>query len=329
MADEEPQALHAALMAAGVGWDQVAECRPFGTQGTFSDVRLVILVDGRRLVVKIPPGPQTPILQYERGIMGTEALYYRLTAGCPGVTVPEVLAVNDDGGGAGTYLVMTECPGQPWPACEPPSGGPEREALRAELGRQVACLHTTVTGPGFGYPSLALGPLHDSWRVAFLGMVAAVLVDAGRFGVSLPRPAAEIALCFARQAAVLDEITTPVLVHFDLWDGNILVGTNPGGRRIGALIDAERAFWGDPVAELVSLSLFSSIEDDAAFLDAYRAGGGAVTFDTATRLRLAMYRAYLFLIMWVEAVPRQFDQERLDWLLGFAYEPLAAMLDTW
>ena len=57
-----------------------------------------------------------------------------------------------------------------------------------------------------------------------------------------------------------------MLVHFDLWDGNILVESDPAGHRIGALIDAERAFWGDPLAEFVSLALFGDIERDTAFL---------------------------------------------------------------
>jgi aminoglycoside phosphotransferase (APT) family kinase protein len=120
-------------------------------------------------------------------------------------------------------------------------------------------------------------------------------------------------------------VTTPVLVHFDLWDGKILIDKN----RVGALIDAERAFWGDPVAEFVSLALFGDIERDTAFLHGYRAGGGTVTFDAATRRRLSLYRACLYLIMWVEAIPRQVSEERLDWLRGTVYQPLAAMLSDW
>jgi hypothetical protein len=85
--------------------------------------------------------------------------------------------------------------------------------------RWPAC---TITGTRFGYPSRAVGPLRNSWREAFLDMVNAVLADAGRFAVALPRPAAGIQEWFTAQAAVLDEVTTPVLVYFDLWDGNIL-----------------------------------------------------------------------------------------------------------
>jgi aminoglycoside phosphotransferase (APT) family kinase protein len=100
-------------------------------------------------------------------------------------------------------------------------------------------------------------------------------------------------------------------------------------RLLGALIDAERAFWGDPLADLVSLALFHDIEQDATFLRGYRDEGGKVAFGPAERERLALYWAYLYLIMWTEAVPRQYDDARVSWLRGFAFDPLAATLDRW
>jgi fructosamine-3-kinase len=285
----------------------------------------VSLVDGTRLVVKIPPGAETPLLRYEQGILATEALYYQLAGQCAGVTVPVVVAV-DGADAAGGYLVMTECPGSPWPELTPQPRGGQRDDLRAELGGQVARLHM-ITGPGFGYPSGAVGPLRDTWRAAFLDMVNAVLADAETFAVALPRSIADVLDWFDARTPVLDEVTTPALVHFDLWDGNILVESTGAGHRIGALIDAERAFWGDPLADFNSLALFGDIEQDPAFLRGYRAGGGTVTFDFAARQRLSLYRTYLNLIMWVEAIPRQASQERLDWLHGRAFQPLIAAFD--
>ena len=317
--------LREALAAAGIDWAQVTDHHALAG-GTFNAVTRVTLAAGNRLVVKIPPNPETPLLSYERGILGTEALFYQLAGRLPGVTVPEVLAVDAAGpGGVGGYLVMTECPGGPWPNLDPLPAGQERDELRAELGREVACLHT-ITGTGFGYPSAALGPLRDSWREAFGGMVDAVLADAARFAVTLPRPAAEIKELFGVHAGLLDEVTTPVLAHFDLWDGNILVESSSAGHRIGALIDAERAFWGDPLAEFVSLALYGDIERDTAFLDGYRSAGGTVTFDVAARQRLSLYRAYLYLIMWVETAPRGFGRELLDRIYGKVFQPLAAAL---
>jgi aminoglycoside phosphotransferase (APT) family kinase protein len=324
MADAGPARLAAALAGAGISADLVAGSRRL-TGGTFNAVHLVTLAAGTRLVVKIPPDPDTPLLRYEQGILGTEALFYQLAGQCREVTVPSVIAVEATGA-AGGYLVMTQCPGSPWPEVAPKPSGAERDQLRAALGALVARVHT-ITGSGFGYPSESVGPLRETWRAAFLDMVDAVLADAGTYTVTLPRPAVYIRDWFDARAAVLDEVTTPALVHFDLWDGNILVSSSPGGHRIGALIDAERAFWGDPLADFVSLALFGDIERDTAFLDGYRAAGGTVTFDFAARRRLSLYRTYLNLIMWVEAVPRQASRERVDWLHGRVFQPLAAALD--
>jgi hypothetical protein len=46
----------------------------------------------------------------------------------------------------------------------------------------------------------------------------------------------------------------------------------------------------------------------------------------AARQRLLLYRTYLYLIMWVETVPRGFGRELLDRLRGRVFEPLAAAL---
>jgi aminoglycoside phosphotransferase (APT) family kinase protein len=240
--------------------------------------------------------------------------------------MPSVVDV-DSGSGvvAGGYLVMSECAGSPWHELLPQPARREHDQLRAEVGRQVAVLHT-ITGSGFGYPS---SPLRTSWRVAFLEMADLVLADAGQFAVALPRPAAEIRELLAAKAQVLDEVQTPVLVHFDLWDGNLLVDVGEGAPRIGGLIDAERAFWGDPLAEFVSLALFADIEEDAAFLHGYRTAGGTVTFDAAARLRLSLYRVYLQPIMWVEAAPRNASPARRDRLRQLVLRPLARTLDEW
>ena len=81
-----------------------------------------------------------------------------------------------------------------------------------------------------------------------------------------------------------------------------------------------------PAHEVHAIVGAGDIEQDPAFLRGYRAGGGTVTFDSAARQRLSLYRAYLNLIMWVEAVPRQASRERLGWLHGRVFEPLAAAL---
>jgi aminoglycoside phosphotransferase (APT) family kinase protein len=314
------------LAACGVNRDRVAGHHPLDG-GTFNTVYLSRLVDGSGLVVKIAPDPREPVLAYEKGILATEAEYYRLAAAYPDVSVPSLVHLDlGDAIVPGGFLVMSECPGTPWPRIRKRLTEPQTTAMRTELGRQVARLHT-ITGPGFGYPAESVGPLRPSWRAAFTDMVEAILRDARRFAAELPRPAAEVGELFAALTPVLDAVTVPALVHFDLWDGNILV--DPATGRLGGMIDAERALWGDPLAEFVSLALFGDIRDDPAFLQGYRAAGGSATFDDAALLRLSLYRAYLYLIMWVEIAPRHFDASERARRRARVFEPLAETLRTW
>jgi len=288
----------AMLSRAGIHWDQVTDAALLDG-GTFNSVYRVALTDGSKLILKAAPPPEMPVLRHEHGLLHSEALLYALAAGRRVAGVPTV--VHD----GGEFLLMTELPGQPWPEAEDRLSDGQRQRLRADVGRLVAGLHT-ITGTSFGYPSHALGPLAATWRAAFGGMLDAVLADAESFGAGLPHPPGMIRDLTAAHADALDEVTTPVLVHFDLWDGNILVDSGNGTPRIGGLIDAERAFWGDPLADFVSLALLSDIRKDRAFLDGYRQAGGPVVLDDSSEVRLALYRSYLYLIMLTEIAPRTF-----------------------
>jgi aminoglycoside phosphotransferase (APT) family kinase protein len=309
-----------ALEEAGLDPDRLAAVRPL-SGGTYNTVEEFLLTDGTRYVVKVPPAPTVPGLGYERGLLVAEAEFYRRAAEAE-VAAPHVVAL-----GAGVlvpHLLMTACPGEPWDESVTAS---ERPALRRELGRQVARLHT-VTGPGFGYPSRALGPLAPDWRTAFTTMIEAILDDARDYAARLPRSVEQVEAAIRTGFPALDEVTVPALVHFDLWDGNILVDRPAGGEpRIGGLIDGERMFWGDPLADFVSLALLGDIRTDEAFLAGYREAGGRAEFDVPARVRLALYRAYLYLIMLTETVPRAVDDEKERWVQSAVAPELVAALD--
>jgi aminoglycoside phosphotransferase (APT) family kinase protein len=85
-----------------------------------------------------------------------------------------------------------------------------------------------------------------------------------------------------------------------------MVRQGPDGWRVTGIIDWERAFYGDPLAEIVSLVLSESPEPKSAVLDALAKAGGPSARSEAAQRRLALYRAYLWLIMIVEAGPRGF-----------------------
>lgn len=296
------------LRTAGIAPDRLAGLRPL-TGGTYNTVTEVRLTDGERYVLKVPPAASVPGMRHERLLLLGEAEFYRGAARAA-VPAPRVVSLSD-AAAERQYLLMTACPGDTWDDGSLDAG--EQGALRTGLGRAVARLHR-ITGPGFGYPSGALGPLAADWGTAFTAMFDAALADARDYRAWLPRPVDEIAAVLRAGRGALDEVTTPCLVHFDLWRGNILVDRSAGPPRLGGLIDGERMFWGDPLADFVSLALLGDIREDEAFLAGYREGGGRAGFDGPAGTRLALYRAYLYVIMLTETVPRAVGEEQVRWV---------------
>jgi aminoglycoside phosphotransferase (APT) family kinase protein len=305
-APDPDDALLGSLVRAAFGDGARVRERAVLTGGTYNSVHRVVLADGRRSVLKLAPPSDRPRLTYEHGIAATEALVHERARPVCGPLVPEVLhlgAVPGDPGRA--YLFLSHLPGVPLDGVRADLG-PERTAgVRRELGRAVAALHT-VTGDRFGYPGRE-GLSAPTWPEAFGAMAEAVVADADRFSVALPGGGARILRLVSANLVHLAPVRTPVLTHFDLWDGNVLLtgtGGDGGAPRLSGIVDAERAFWGDPAAELVSLALFGDVRDDTALLAGYREAGGRVDFSPGLLRRLALYRVYLYLIMFTEPTPR-------------------------
>lgn len=308
-----PPSLSRVLRAVGVGERDIVSLAPL-TGGTYNSVTRLTLTGGRDWVVKTPPPHAAAGLRYERDLLVNEVAFYTAAARAAGPAVPRVVhSEPDPASPSGAYLVMTACPGRPWHEVDGEGLAADGPALRTGLGRLVGRLHA-VTGPaGFGYPAEPFGPLAPTWRTAFTAMTEAVLADAEAYRARLPYPVDHIRTVLAGAAGVLGDVVRPALVHFDLWPGNLLVAGAPGARTLGGVVDGERMFWGDPVADFVSLALFGDLEEDRDFLDGYaQSTGEDVAFTDSVRLRLSLYRSYLYLIMLVETVPRAVGPEAAD-----------------
>jgi aminoglycoside phosphotransferase (APT) family kinase protein len=259
----------------------------------------VRLDDGREVVLKIGPPEGTALLSYERNLHLAEAEYFR-SASAAGVPVPEVLFVGD------RWMFMSLLDGTALP--ELPEGVDDSGA-RFDAGAAIARVHR-LTGEHFGYTGgRASGA---TWRAAFTAMIDELLEDAVTWGVTLPVPAEELRA--AVQDPALDAVTRPALLHWDLWDGNVLATVaEDGSTRMTGLVDGERYLCGDPLLDLVSPHLLRRIEDEPEhpFLRGYRSEHGPVELD---RRRLALYRLHLYLVMLVEMPSRGMDPAGRDYL---------------
>jgi aminoglycoside phosphotransferase (APT) family kinase protein len=288
-----------ARRALGVGVSSATEL----TDGFANAVWRLALLDGREAILKLSPPPELEQLSYERDLLRTEAMVYGL-AGPAGVPVPELLRAGfGDPVLGGDYLILSALDGVSWNQANPAEA--DQRALRRELGGHLARLNA-ITGDVYGYPYAGL--TGGTWREAFLTMTGAVLADAGRYATPLPRPVPEIAAAIEAGAGALDEVTTPCLVHFDVWPGNVFL-TRDETPRIQAIIDHERAFWGDPLADFVTPTIFGELDESDPIVAGYRDAGGVVEFTGPARTRMTLYRLYLALILLVENGPRQYPEK--------------------
>ncbi|CAL9373911.1 hypothetical protein SUDANB121_00928 [Nocardiopsis dassonvillei] len=194
--------------------------------GTYNTVHLLTHTDGTETVLKTEPPAGQPRMTYEHRLLHTEARVWELARPVLGPLVPEPLHLGPVPDRPGQHrLLLTRLPGVPLEGVRGDlvPGGPA--AVRRALGGAVAALHT-LTGTAFGYPDRP-ELTAATWPDAFAAMVDALLADAERTGVALPRPPDLVRRVVEDHRDLLGAVRSPALVHFDLWDGNILVDGAP------------------------------------------------------------------------------------------------------
>ena len=272
------------------------------TDGWFNAVHEIGLDDGRRVVLKIAPPPDAPVMTYERDLMATEVATMRLVRSDPAIPVPAVLFHDDSRRLCDApYFFMEKASGDNLDHVRKSLSADEASALDRDVGAVVRAING-FRGEWFGLPGHP-GLRAPTWREAFGRLVESVLEDAARRDVAFPRPVAEIRALLQHHAPTLDAVREPRLVHWDGWDKNFFVA----GGRVSGLIDFERALWADPLMEAQFRALSWGGVSDAL------RGYGWTTFSDDEMVRNRLYTLHLALVMHTECFYRHYpDDEILD-----------------
>lgn len=299
-----------AMIARAYGVGQVPDGEDFATEldhGWFNVAYRVGLRGGAEVVLKIAPPPGVQVMTYERSMMRNELAAIALVREHTAVPVPAVdFADTTQELCSADYFFMPYVGADTLGIVEHDLEPAQRWDYHRQLGAANQELNT-IRGPHFGP---LRGPGHRTWRAAFTAMVEQVLADGERRRVELGWDYALLRALVGQHAGVLEEVTEPRFVEWDLWASNVMVERG----RIVAVIDHERAFYGDPLIEAgFTGTQLPGFGDPGPFMEGY--GQGPLTGSQVLRRRL--YCLYLLLVMVIETVYRgHTDTSQYDWVRG-------------
>ncbi|MET7746875.1 aminoglycoside phosphotransferase family protein [Streptomyces sp. NPDC005385] len=293
------------------------------THGWFNVVYRIRLRDGQQAVLKIAPPADVAVLTREHEMMRNELAAMSLVRGHTQVPIPRV-----DHADLSRELVDADYFFMEFVDADNFGVAASRGRLTDEVvvagGRQLGALNrelNSIVGPHFGPLQ---GPGSATWRGAFSRVIEDTLTDGERAGVDLGWNYDEIRAILAKNATVLDEVTEPQFVEVDLWTKNSMIKNG----RIVAVLDHERAIYGDPLMEAgftgIDLPAFG---DPTDFMQGYGIG----ELSASQHVRRRLYSLCMVLSMIIETRYRghqdtatyDFGREQLDLLMSqFGHGPL-------
>jgi aminoglycoside phosphotransferase (APT) family kinase protein len=266
------------------------------TEGCCNVTYLIELEDGRKVVLKIAPAKTESLMSYEVNMMQAEVSAMDIVQEKTNIALPKVYFYDDTKTLCYSEYFFMEClEGSSFYSMKESLSRKEIEDVESDIGQILHSLHK-IKGGQFGL----LGA-KEAWHIEFFPffyqLVVGVLHDGLKKNVDIGVDYEEIRALLLRDKVAFDEVTTPVLVHWDTWEGNWFIKD----KKITGLIDWERAMFGEGLME----DRFRSHCLSKNFLRGY----GIENFTETQKLRMAWYDIYLYLIMLIEGSYREYDND--------------------
>jgi aminoglycoside phosphotransferase (APT) family kinase protein len=234
------------------------------------------------VILRVAPEPRRQF-RSERELMRNEhaAVPYLAPVGS---LLPRTLAVDFTHQIVGRdYLFQTQLDGVPAPEGLAAYARAEWSGFFRQMGAIARRIHD-VHGVRFGPVG---GPLAASWSSALATYFHDVAVDLDEAGVASD-DVRTVVMAIDHHAAVLDQIDQPRLLHGDLWTVNIVIAPAASEPTITGVVDCDRAWWGDPMADW---SNYRAVQRPGSERDAFWDEYGAPETTAETRIRDLIYQA--------------------------------------
>ena len=242
----------------------------------------------RKVILRLGPVNRHLLLPYERNLMAAEGDILNLLKS-RGIPTSDILALDLSRELFDRDVMVVACLDALCLSTVEVDQETERKLCR-ESGRLTAKIHSitarelpvSLEKPFGRYANVLAGQGGATWKEAILIELSQWRSLAESAGVFNRQECDRIEGWFHAHSAVLDTITEPRLVHADLWYGNILVDAD---RKLTAIIDADRAFFGDVEYEFATGWMISD-----SFLEGY---GRGLNMSEDAVLRRRLYKLLL------------------------------------
>jgi aminoglycoside phosphotransferase (APT) family kinase protein len=212
--------------------------------GTFNTTFLVTL-DDQQVILRIAPSTTAHLMWNDHWLMRREVQIQPFFAALATLMPRTLLAdfthqlIDRD------YIVQTYLAGDRWDHSTDRFTPEEKLRLWEQFGSITKTIHNTM-GTTFGGPYPA--PEFQTWSHTVLYRLESALqaMIEEQLDVTDLR---SVLMIVQNQYAPFDAIAQPRLLHGDLWLFNILVSRGSEGPTISGILDADRAWWGDPLAD--------------------------------------------------------------------------------
>ncbi len=250
-------------------------------------------VDGDRAILRVAPSDDAGFVFYERNMMSREAAIHAEVMQHTTIPVPTIYVYDDSREVIDrSFLIMEFMPGKPLSDVE--LSPDQRRSTMEALGGHLRQLHDRCTSERFGYPEGPCdSPRWTRWPEAFFSMWDRMIWDIENCGVYGPEEGKWARKALRSGAGAFKQRRRASLLHMDIWAQNILV--NPGGE-ITAILDWDRALWGDPEIEFAILDYV-----DFNTCSFWRGYGSPPPAGEAAGVRALFYHLYevqKYLVIW-------------------------------
>lgn len=208
--------------------------------GLFNTTYQLTLSDGRKMILRVGPIHPERLMYYEKDMMAAEAFLFTALEAA-GVPCSHVVATGKVD--RRDFMLVDYIDSVPLSAVS--LSEEDHQRVMAEFTDALSQMHQ-MTGPAYGRVAEVLcGRGHPNWYSHVEYEVKTIMEQARACGSFTAAEAEHIISAIRHSKDALSEIDRPTLCHGDLWGGNVLVKESEDGWHFAAIIDLDRAVWGD------------------------------------------------------------------------------------